>query len=83
MVIAQLPWTPADLLQAEDRLHRIGQTNDVEIEICMAAIEGRWTIDERLWGQLEAKAFNACEVTDGEAEVLLEDIQGGVLDSYR
>ena len=83
VVIAQLPWTPADLLQAEDRLHRIGQTNDVEIEICMAAIEGRWTIDERLWGQLEAKAFNAGEVTDGEAEVLLEDIQGGVLDSYR
>lgn len=83
VIIAQLPWTPADLRQAEDRLHRIGQTNDVEVEVCMAAIEGRWTIDERLWGQLEAKAFAAGEIADGEGEVLLEEVVAGVLDSYR
>lgn len=83
VVIAQLPWTPADLRQAEDRLHRIGQTHDVEVEVCMASIDGRWTIDERLWGQLESKAFAAGEITDGEGEILLEEIVGGVLDSYR
>ena len=83
VVIAQLPWTPADLRQAEDRLHRIGQTHDVEIEITLCNIDGRWTIDERLWSVLEQKAFATGEVIDGEGEYLLEGIQEDVLDSYR
>ena len=83
VVVAQLPWTPAELRQAEDRLHRIGQINDVEVEIAMASIDGRWTIDERLWGQMESKAFAAGEMIDGEGEVLLEAIVDGVLDSFR
>jgi SWI/SNF-related matrix-associated actin-dependent regulator 1 of chromatin subfamily A len=83
VVVAQLPWTPADLRQAEDRLHRIGQTHDVEVEVCLAAIEGSWTIDERLWGMLETKHFATGEVLDGAGEFLLEDTQDGILDSYR
>lgn len=83
VVIAQLPWTPADLRQAEDRLHRIGQTHDVTVEVTLASIDGRWTIDERLWGLLEGKADSTGRLIDGEAEVLLEDIVGGVLDTYR
>jgi hypothetical protein len=82
-VVAQLPWTPADLKQAEDRLHRIGQTHDVNVEIALCAIEGRWTIDERLWGMLESKNFNSTTITDGHGEFLLSDVQEGVLDSYR
>lgn len=83
VVVAQLPWTPADLRQAEDRLHRIGQTKDVQVEIALCALENRWTIDERLWGVLEQKAFQTGELIDGEGEYLLEGIQDGVLDSYR
>jgi SWI/SNF-related matrix-associated actin-dependent regulator 1 of chromatin subfamily A len=83
VVVAQLPWTPADLRQAEDRLHRIGQTKDVQVEIALCALENRWTIDERLWGVLEQKAFQTGELIDGEGEFLLESIQDGVLDSYR
>jgi SNF2 family DNA or RNA helicase len=83
VIIAQLPWTPADLKQAEDRLHRIGQTHDVIVEVCLAAIEDRWTIDERLWNMLEAKNFTATTVTDGVGEFLLTDIVEGVLDTYR
>lgn len=83
VVVAQLPWTPADLRQAEDRLHRIGQTHDVMVEVAVCAIEGRWTIDERLWGLLEAKHFNSSTVVDGAGEFLLESIQEGVLDTYR
>lgn len=83
VVVAQLPWTPAELLQAEDRLHRIGQTHDVDVEVALCAIDGRWTIDERLWGMLELKNFNSTQLTDGEGRHLLAEIQDGVLDSYR
>lgn len=83
VVFAQLPWTPADLRQAEDRLHRIGQTHDVSVEITLCSIDGRWTIDERLWGLLENKADSTGRLIDGETEVLLDDIVGGLLDTYR
>lgn len=83
VIICQLPWSPADLTQAEDRLHRIGQTNDVEVEICLASIDGSWTIDERLWALLESKAFSSAEIVDGKGEFLLEDIQDSIIDSYR
>jgi len=83
VVVAQLPWTPADLRQAEDRLHRIGQTHDVHVEVTLCSLENRWTIDERLWSVLEQKAFATGELIDGEGEYLLEGIQEGVLDSYR
>jgi SWI/SNF-related matrix-associated actin-dependent regulator 1 of chromatin subfamily A len=83
VVVAQLPWTPADLKQAEDRLHRIGQTHDVDVEITLAAMEGTWTIDERLWSMLEMKNYDSSMITDGHGEWLLSDIQEGLLDSYR
>jgi hypothetical protein len=83
VIVAQLPWTPADLRQAEDRLHRIGQTHDVEVEVALAHIDGRWTIDERLWGMLEGKNFATGEVIDGQGDYLLSDIHEGLLDSYR
>jgi hypothetical protein len=82
-VVVQLPWTPAALLQVEDRLHRMGQTKDVEIEIGLAAIEGKWTIDERLWSLINAKAFNASSITDGHGEFLLGEAVDSLLDSYR
>jgi len=86
VVVAQLPWTPADLRQAEDRLHRIGQTKDVLVEVTVCSIpecDGGWTIDERLWGALEAKAFSAGSVQDGEGTYLLEEVKQELLDSYR
>lgn len=82
-IIAQLPWNPASLKQAEDRLHRISQTQDVHITIPLCHIDGRTTVDERLWAVLEEKAFATGILIDGEAEVLLEEIQNGVLDSYK
>ncbi len=83
VVVAQLPWTPADLRQCEDRLHRLGQTRDVLVEVALCAIEGRWNIDERLWGMLEGKNFSATSRIDGEGEFLLDNVQSGILDSYR
>lgn len=83
VVIAQLPWNPADLLQAEDRLYRHGQTKDVDVEICLSAIDGRWTIDERLWSRLEAKQFDTDLILDGEGNYLLYDPTEDILESYR
>lgn len=83
VVVAQLPWNPADLRQAEDRLHRIGQTKDVYVEIALCSIEGCWTIDERLWSILETKSFDTGETIDGQGEYLLEEVQEGVLNSYK
>lgn len=83
VVVAQLPWTPTELRQAEDRLDRLGQTNYVTVEVALAAIDGRWTIDERLWGMLEGKHFNTTTTIDGAGEYLLEAVQDGLLDSYR
>lgn len=86
VVFAQLPWTPAEIRQAEDRLHRIGQTREVYVEITGAAIKGaenNRSIDERLWSALDHKHFQASALQDGEGEFLLEEAQQAVLDSYR
>jgi SWI/SNF-related matrix-associated actin-dependent regulator 1 of chromatin subfamily A len=83
VIIVQLPWSPADIQQAEDRLHRIGQTADVDVEICIASINGSWTVDERLWSLLENKAFSAGELIDGKGEFLLEEIQDSLIETYR
>ena len=83
VIIVQLPWSPADIQQAEDRLHRIGQTSDVDVEICLASIDGSWTVDERLWSLLEHKAFSAGELIDGKGEFLLEEIQDSLIETYR
>jgi SWI/SNF-related matrix-associated actin-dependent regulator 1 of chromatin subfamily A len=84
VVVVQLPWTPAELQQAEDRLHRIGQTHDVEVTIVLTHIDGKWSIDERLWGLLEQKAFSATAMINGEGEFLTDsEIREGLLDTYR
>ncbi len=83
VIICQLPWSPADLMQAEDRLHRIGQINDVHVDICLTSIGGSWTVDERLWSLLEHKAFSAGEIVDGKGEFLLDEVQDGLIDTYR
>ena len=83
VIIAQLPWTPADLRQAEDRLHRIGQTTDVLVEVALCHVDDRETIDERLFGQLEAKQYSTGRLIDGEGDVLIDEIFDGLLESYR
>lgn len=83
VIMAQLPWAPATLEQFEDRLYRIGQTHDVISEVALAAIDGTWTIDERVWSVLEQKHFNSKRLSDGRGEWLLESTLDSILDSYR
>ena len=50
-VFAELYWCPGQLLQAEDRVHRVGQGNPVTIIYLL----GRGTIDENIYTQVTHK----------------------------
>lgn len=56
------PWTPADLLQGEDRIHRIGQKNKCIIHY-LAALG---TIEEKLVKLLRKKARILDAILDGK-----------------
>lgn len=45
VVFGEIHWTPGILLQAEDRVHRIGQTKEVHIHYLL----GKGTLDDRIW----------------------------------
>jgi len=84
VLVTELPWSPADLRQAEDRLHRIGQTREVFVNISLCHINDTYTIDERMWNVLGAKAISASLALDGVEEYLTTDeVVGAVIDSYR
>ncbi|XP_006867857.1 PREDICTED: SWI/SNF-related matrix-associated actin-dependent regulator of chromatin subfamily A-like protein 1 [Chrysochloris asiatica] len=51
VVFAELFWNPGVLMQAEDRVHRIGQTNSVGIHYLVA----RGTADDYLWPLIQEK----------------------------
>jgi SWI/SNF-related matrix-associated actin-dependent regulator 1 of chromatin subfamily A len=60
----ELDWTPAKHDQAEDRCHRIGQQDAVNVSYLLAAS----TIDETIATLLERKRAVIGAVTDGRAE---------------
>ncbi|MEQ2278928.1 SWI/SNF- matrix-associated actin-dependent regulator of chromatin subfamily A-like protein 1 [Ameca splendens] len=51
VIFAELFWNPGVLIQAEDRVHRIGQTNNVNIHYLVA----KGTADDHLWPMIQAK----------------------------
>lgn len=51
VVFAELFWNPGVLIQAEDRVHRIGQLNSVGIHYLVA----RGTADDYLWPMIQEK----------------------------
>ncbi|XP_072436172.1 SWI/SNF-related matrix-associated actin-dependent regulator of chromatin subfamily A-like protein 1 isoform X1 [Chiloscyllium punctatum] len=51
VIIAELFWNPGILFQAEDRVHRIGQSNCVDIHYLVA----RGTADDYLWPIIQEK----------------------------
>jgi SWI/SNF-related matrix-associated actin-dependent regulator of chromatin subfamily A-like protein 1 len=68
----ELDWTPAKLEQAEDRCHRIGQRDAVNVAYLLAA----GTIDETIATLLERKRAVIGAVTDGR-----QQDEEGVLDA--
>lgn len=51
VVFAELYWDPGHIKQAEDRAHRIGQCNSVNIHYLIA----NGTLDTLMWGMLNRK----------------------------
>jgi SNF2 family DNA or RNA helicase len=61
VLFAEMYWNPAAMLQAEDRTHRIGQT-----DIChISYLIGMGSFDERMWRILDRKMCIVTEVLDG------------------
>jgi len=71
VVFAELSWSPADHLQAEDRAHRIGQGRDVEVVYLVAA----GTIEEAVCRVLSRKSREAAEAIDGRRDI--DILRGG------
>lgn len=87
MVFFERLWRPGDQLQAEDRIHRIGQTNHCNI----VYLDGVGTIDAKMGMMLIDKTETAAGVIDGialspeEASMLvfgeMMGLGGGFLDT--
>ena len=68
-VFGELEWTPGNLLQAEDRCHRIGQhATQVNIHYLVA----QDTADEAMWGVLQRKVKNLGAAIDGKERQRLQ-----------
>jgi len=63
VVFAELHWTPAYLVQAEDRVHRIGQKSATTIHYVL----GRNTLDDLLWPLISRKLDSVGRAVSGEA----------------
>lgn len=78
MVIAELPFAPGVALQAEDRIHRIGQKESVLIRYLCADN----TLDDGLWGIINSKNRIANHALDGIRETDFDNAQEHALGSY-
>ncbi|ONK63129.1 uncharacterized protein A4U43_C07F11710 [Asparagus officinalis] len=66
VIFAELTWTPGDIIQAEDRAHRIGQVSSVNVYYLLAYD----TADDIMWDVLQSKLDNVGQVLDGEQKEL-------------
>ncbi|EOA37840.1 hypothetical protein CARUB_v10011429mg [Capsella rubella] len=66
VIFTELSWTPGDLTQAEDRVHRIGQVNSVNIHYLLA----NDTVDDIIWDTVQNKLDNLGQMLDGEENAL-------------
>jgi len=75
-----LPWTPGAKIQAEDRAHRIGQTQTVEVVNVLA----KNTIDERMLELLKEKEFIIAQAIDGKTrdEAATTSVANALIESF-
>jgi SNF2 family DNA or RNA helicase len=76
----ELGWTPADHNQAEDRCHRIGQQNSVNVWYLLA----NQTIDEEIHQLIEAKRTVVDAATEGgemEENSILQELVANIINA--
>ena len=85
VVFAEIYWNPGILTQAEDRAHRIGQTDSVTIQYLVA----KGTADDELWPMIQKKldVLNKAGLTkdnfqDSESTVVLSKGQKTIEDFF-
>jgi len=78
IIMAELPWTPADADQVIARLHRIGQEGSVLATWLLC----NDTIDHEIYDLLEAKRAVVDAVTDGGDAESSPDVAGSLLVSF-
>ncbi|KAG2726666.1 hypothetical protein I3760_01G124400 [Carya illinoinensis] len=66
VIFAELSWTPGDLIQAEDRAHRIGQVSSVNVYYLLA----NDTVDDIIWDVVQSKLENLGQMLDGHEKTL-------------
>lgn len=66
VIFAELSWTPGDLIQAEDRAHRIGQVSSVNVCYLLA----NDTVDDIIWDVVQSKLDNLGQMLDGQEKSL-------------
>jgi superfamily II DNA or RNA helicase len=78
VVFVQMGWTPGEHDQAEDRCHRIGQKNNVQVWYLLAS----GTIDEDIYHLVDSKRSVVDAVTEGdevEHQSLVKDLMNRIL----
>lgn len=68
VVFAELRWVPGELLQAEDRAHRLGQSHSVNVHYLIA----KDTPDEAMWAVLQRKVRTLGATLDGNSKTRLQ-----------
>lgn len=58
MVFTEYSWTPGEIVQAEDRAHRIGQAQSVNVHY----LHVKRSIDDVMWQSLGSKLDNVGQV---------------------
>jgi len=76
VLFAELYWTPAALIQAEDRAHRIGQTSELIVEYLLAPN----TVDEVLWPCVQYKMGLLGEFIENQKQLSLRTENANHLD---
>ncbi|XP_024993673.1 SWI/SNF-related matrix-associated actin-dependent regulator of chromatin subfamily A-like protein 1 isoform X2 [Cynara cardunculus var. scolymus] len=66
VIFAELSWTPGDIIQAEDRAHRIGQASSVNVYYLLA----NDTVDDIIWDVVQSKLENLGQMLDGHEKSL-------------
>ncbi|CAB3376895.1 Hypothetical predicted protein [Cloeon dipterum] len=85
VVFAELFWNPGIMLQAEDRVHRIGQQNTVVVQYLVA----KDTSDDHMWNLLQKKlavlnkaGLNQDNLTDTSSTRVLQDTDQNKITKY-